>query len=154
MKKELEYLNQKETEIIMKLRTEHINLNHYLHHINYHTDGNCPRCDVPETVEHFLMDCKGFHGSVCLSLHKNNTDFMEARQQMRKRLRDITIFFKNAANFTVNNILFPHTWQGSPRKGKDFKEKEKKFLEIRVEILKTIVNFVNRTKRFKTDFGI
>ena len=39
MKKELEYLSQKECEIIMKLRTEHINLNQYLHHINYHPDG-------------------------------------------------------------------------------------------------------------------
>ena len=154
MKKELEYLDQKETEIIMKLRTEYINLNHYLHHIHYHSDGNCARCGVPETVEHFLIVCKGFHGSVCLSLHKNNTDFIIARQQMRKRLKNITIFFKNEANFTVNNILFPHTWQGLPKKGKDFKEKEKKFLDIRIDVLKTVIQFVRRTKRFKNDFGI
>ena len=31
MKKELEHLSQKECEIITKLRTEHINLNHYLY---------------------------------------------------------------------------------------------------------------------------
>ena len=40
MKDELEYFNQKDCEIIMKLRTEYINLNHYLHHINYHVDEN------------------------------------------------------------------------------------------------------------------
>ena len=154
MKKELEYLNQKETEIIMKLRTEYINLNHYLHHIHYHTDGNCKHCGVPETVEHFLIDCQGFHGSVCLSLHKNNTDFLVARQQLRKKLKNINIFFKNPVNFNVNNILFPHTWQGSPKRGKDFKKTEQKFLEIRVAVLKAVINYVNRTKRFKTDYGI
>ena len=105
-------------------------------------------------VEHFLIDCKGFHGSVCLSLHKNNIDFLVVRQKLRKKLRNINVFFKNAANFNVNNILFPHTWQGSPKRGKDFKKTEQKYLEIRVAILKAVINFVNQTKRFKTDFGI
>ena len=154
MKKELEYLNQRECEIIMKLRFEYINLNHYLHHVHYHPDGNCDHCGVPETVSHFLLDCKGFHDSPLLSLHKDNTDFVLARQQMRKRLRDIAIFFKYPINFNVQNILFPHLWQGEPKKGKDYKRMKKNYLDTRVAILKTVINFVNRTKRFKNDFGL
>ena len=39
VKRELEFLSQKQCEIIMKLRTEYINLNQYLHYINYHPHG-------------------------------------------------------------------------------------------------------------------
>ena len=45
--------------------------------------------------------------------------------------------------------------------GKDIQKEDgvlidwnKKFVEIRVAVLKVVINFVNRTKRFKTDFGI
>ena len=114
MNKELNYLNQKECEIIMKLRTEFINLNHYLHHINYHPDGLCDHCGVDETVSHFLIDCIGFRDSVCLNLHQDNTDFTIARKRLRYRLKKIAVFFRNPANFTVKNILFPHFWQLNP----------------------------------------
>ena len=159
LKKELEYLSKKECEIIMKLRTEYINLNHYLHHINYHADGNCEHCGVPETVSHFLEDCPGFKGSALLSLHKDNTDFTIARDKMRKRLKKLAIYFKYNQNFNAKNLLFPHLWQSDPYKEKNedkdnyLKIKERN-LKKRVQILKTVVNFVNDTKRFKNDFGI
>ena len=62
----MEYLSQKECEIIVKLRTEYINLNQYLHHIKYHSDGQCRHCKVQETVSHFLIDCVGFKDSMHL----------------------------------------------------------------------------------------
>ena len=154
MKDELEYLNKKECEIIMKLRTEYINLNHYLHHIHYHADGNCEHCGVPETVSHFLLDCIGYKKSLALSLNRKNVDFTVTRMQLRKKLKGIAVFFKHEKNFNVKNILFPHTWQGNPKRDKDFKKTKQKYLEKRVEILKAVINFVNKTKRFKNDFGI
>ena len=158
MKKELEYLSKKECEIIMKLRTEYINLNHYLHHINYHTDGNCDHCGVPETVSHFLIDCPGFKESALLSLHKDNTDFTIARQKMRKRLKKLAIYFKYDKNFNAENLLFPHLWQGNPikekNKGENYLKLKEKYLKKRVLILKTVINFVNSTRRFNNDFGI
>ena len=154
MRNELEFLSQKECEIIMKLRTEYINLNHYLHHIHYHSDGKCQHCGVPETVSHFLLDCPGFKDTALLTLHKNNTDFTIARQQMRKRLKKLAIFFKNNENFKAENLLFPQIWQGRPENNNDFKKNMDKYLKKRVEILKTVINFVNSTRRFKNDFGI
>ena len=47
-----------------------------------------------------------------------------------------------------------HIWQGCPKRDKDFRKTKLKFLEKRVEILKAVINFVNKTKRFKNDFGI
>ena len=106
MKDELEYFNQKECEIIMKLRTEYINLNHYLHHVNYHTDGKCQHCGVAETVSHFLIDCKGSSEAIA-SLHKDNINYKNARHQMRKRLRDIAIFHKDEKNLMLK-ICYLH----------------------------------------------
>ena len=185
MRKELEFLNQRECEIIMKLRTEYVNLNQYLHHINFHPDGKCEHCGVVESVSHFLIDCIGFkkeknkekkkeiaklnglnesketnesNKSNELNESNNNdkdkVDFSIARKQMRKRLRGIAIFFKQEKNFNAMNILFPHTWQGNPKRDKDFKKNEKKFLEKRIAILKAVINYVDRTRRFKNDFGI
>ena len=153
MKDELEYFNQKECEIIMKLRTEYINLNHYLHHVNYHVDGKCKNCGVAETVSHFLIDCKGSSEAVA-SLHKDSINYEKARCQMKKRLRDIAIFYKNEENFNVKNLLFPHIWQGIPKRDHNYKATKQKYLDKRVAILKTVVNFVHRTKRFKNDYGI
>ena len=156
MNRELNYLNQNECEIIMKLRTEYINLNHYLHHINHHPDGLCDHCNVEETVSHFLIDCIGFHDSLCLNLHQDNIDFTIARKRLRQRLKKIAIFFRNPINFSAKNILFPHLWQLKPiydkRKKSDYHKKKADNLIKRVEILKAVINFVRETKRFKNDF--
>ena len=60
VKNELKYLNWKESEIITKLQTEHINLNHYLFTMNIMDDFNCKRCKgpnimAPEMVSHFFF---------------------------------------------------------------------------------------------------
>ena len=106
-----------------------------------------------DSVSHFLLDCKGASEAIA-SLHKDNVNYEEARQQMRKRLRDIAIFYKNDKNFNVHNLLFPHIWQGAPKRDQNYKKVKQKYLEKRIAILKTVVNFVHRTKRFKNDYGI
>ena len=121
--------------------------------MKYHVDGKCSNCGVAETVSHFLLDCPGSSEAVA-SLHKDSVNYTKARLQMRKRLRDIAIFYKDEKNFNVRNLLFPHIWQGSPKRDENFKKMKKKFLEKRVAIIKTVINFVHRTKRFKNDFGI
>ena len=100
---------------------------------------------MAETVSHFLIDCKGSSEAV-VSLQKDSINYENARHQMRKRLRDIAVFYKNENNFNVKNLLFPYIWQGVPKRDHNYKETKQKYLDKRVAILKTVVNFVHRTK--------
>ena len=158
MKNELKYLTQKECEIIMKLRTEHINLNHYLYTMDIVNSYNCKWCtklpmEVPETVDHFLLNCKGCVKDVIKSLHKNNVEYDGFRNILKKELRKISSFFKQPNHFTVQNILFPHVWQqrlNGTRKSDNWKRDGTYY---RVEILKAVVKFVLNTKRFRNDYG-
>ena len=114
MKNEFRFLNQKECEIITKLRTEHINLNHYLFTMGVlkgKNDYKCRCCKVSDTVNHYLMDCPGVSDKMHQKLHKNNVDYNRQRLLLLKKLRKVSIFFKNGLNFNVQNILFPHVWQ-------------------------------------------
>ena len=40
-----------------RLRIGHVGLNEYLTKFNMANDQNCSRCNVPESVQHFLIDC-------------------------------------------------------------------------------------------------
>ena len=71
----------------------------------------CRRCNTPETVDHFLMDCWGVKNEMHQKLRKNNVDYSICRMKLRKNLRKTTTFCKNPLNFNTINILFPHTWQ-------------------------------------------
>ena len=155
MKNELKFLNKNECEIIMKLRTEYINLNNYRNYIGDHETGNCRHCNVQETVSHYLIDCPGFTNRIELDLFINNKNFTILRNKMKKELRKITVFFKQEINFNARNILFPHIWQLKPkRKDENYQQTIEKNLNKRVKILKQIAKFVNETKRFKTNIGI
>ena len=108
-----------------------------------------------ETVDHYLMDCTGYRSEMIRSLYKHNMDFNIIRNKLRNKLRKIDVFFKNKRNFNTINILFPHTWQRriiSYQKDNQMKTEWKKIrLRKRVAILKAVVEFVRKTKRFKTD---
>ena len=72
MRKKLKYLTQKECEIITKLRTEHVNLNHYLFTmgiIKREHGYKCKFYNAPETVDHYLMDCPGAQDEMIKDLH-------------------------------------------------------------------------------------
>ena len=47
---------------------------------------------------------------------------------MRKRLKDIAVFYENEKNFNVRNLLFPHIWQGAKR-DHNYKKIKQKYLE-------------------------
>ena len=103
-----------------------------------------------------MSDCKGSSEAVA-SLHKDSVNYESARHQMRRGLKDIAIFYKNQKNFNVQNLLFPHIRQGAPKRDHNYRKMKQKYLEKRVAILKTVINFVHRTKpskRLKNDYGI
>ena len=154
MKNELQHLTQKECEIINKLRTERINLNHYLYTIGIKDDYKCKKCNHPETVDHFLLDCPGYTDKFAQQLFKNNVDYNIQRNKLKKELRKITIFFKHERNFTIQNLLFPHIWQRKlTGKGKH-QDWNRDGVYYRTQILKAVAKFVMNTKRFNDDYGI
>ena len=62
-------------------------------------------------MDHFLLDCGGCKKEMLRSLHKNNVEYDEFRNKLKRELKKITPFFKYPHRFTVQNILFPHIWQ-------------------------------------------
>ena len=51
--------NRKEEEIMTRLGKGHSNLNR-IHIIGRHPTGLCERCQVPETLEHVLVNCRKY----------------------------------------------------------------------------------------------
>ena len=49
---------RKKEVIISRLRLGRCRLHAYLHEMDIHTDGLCNTCDIPETINHFLMSCQ------------------------------------------------------------------------------------------------
>jgi hypothetical protein len=43
--------------LITRLRLGKCKLHKYLHDIKKHPSGHCDECHVPETIEHFLLEC-------------------------------------------------------------------------------------------------
>ena len=141
-----------ETKIISKLRCEYINLNGYKYFTFDETNGKCIYCDVEETVDHFLINCKGNDNEYVTYNNELEMDYNIVRSKLRKELRNVSIFFKEEKNFTSLNILFPQIWQKNPNKtNPEYKEIKKKNMEREVEILKCVVRFVQNTKRFKKE---
>ena len=50
--------NRKREVIKTRLRLGKCNLNSYLKIMNRHRDGNCDTCNTPETIEHFILECR------------------------------------------------------------------------------------------------
>ena len=102
-----------------------------------------------------MIKCPGVLDEMHQKLNRNNVNYDKQRLILRKKLRKITVFFKNELNFTTQNILFPHIWQKSLRihgsKRKDNWTRDG--LYFRVQILKAVVKFVYATRRFSNDFG-
>ena len=46
--------------ILFRLCTGHCQLNHHLSRIGLHPDGLCARCEIPETVDHFIEVCSKY----------------------------------------------------------------------------------------------
>ena len=155
MRNQLKYLKQFESEIINKLRSEYINLNGYKNFKFNETNGKCIYCNVEETVEHFLIKCKGSKSEYANFHNDFEMDYDIIRAKFRKTLKTISIFFKEEKNFNITNILFPQCWQNQPKKtNPEYHDIKEKNLAREVKILKCVVRFVQDTKRFKKEkFG-
>ena len=46
---------------ITRLRLGKCKLNKYMHEIKAHPDGLCASCQVPQSIEHILLDCTASH---------------------------------------------------------------------------------------------
>ncbi|KAE9391865.1 hypothetical protein BT96DRAFT_754846, partial [Gymnopus androsaceus JB14] len=53
-------LSHPEASILTQLQTGHTGLNHHLHQIGAADSPNCAHCNVPETMEHFLLTCQHY----------------------------------------------------------------------------------------------
>ena len=135
-KNELKYLNGKQCELIVKLRSEHIRLNNYRFKILNEIKSPICHCQKEiETVEHFIESCEIFNNQ---------------RETLLFNLKQIDPFYQNNNNNNTINILFPHIWQKQPRwNDSNYKQIKKDNLYTRIEILKSICLFVKETKRFK-----
>ena len=70
-------------------------------------------------------------------------------------LKNVSPFFNNMYHFNAINILFPHFWQLKPSpRDKNYKSKLKDKTLIRVKLLKIVIDFVIKTKRFDGNYGI
>ena len=116
MRSQLKFLKQFETEIIIKLRSEYINLNGFKNFKFDDTNGKCIYCNVEETVEHFLLNCKGSQSEYANYHNEMELDYNIVGSKFKKELRKISIFFKQEKNFNIINILFPHVWQLEPKR--------------------------------------
>ena len=80
--------------LITRLKLGKCRLHNCLHRINRHDTGHCDTCHVPETVEHFILNCPAsniFYKSSTVTtlpaalLSAENTDFIYNRVKILKR---------------------------------------------------------------------
>ena len=76
---------RREDIIMTRLRIGHSGLNKTLKVIGKHEDGLCERCQVEESVQHVIMDCR---------------EYVRERERMRVRLRQLGM-----QEFTLRGIL-------------------------------------------------
>jgi len=79
------------TTAIFLLGTGHCRLHSHLHKIRLHPDGLCDTCDIPETVEHFLMQ---------------SGKYAEARHKLQRSIQNLNINFdQGSATFTTQRAI-------------------------------------------------
>ena len=127
-------LNNHQCGIIIRLITEHIELNQYLHskQIKCPTNDkippspNCTKCNKPESVKHFLTSCK---------------KYKYQRSILSSKLRQCHGIFRYYNKIPIKYVLFPYLI---------------KKIEIhqQITIWKEILNYTKNTKRFKNLFKI
>ena len=132
LKREKAYMSFNETAIIVRLRTEHIELNKYnniIYAYGKQTDSKCNECKVDETVTHFICKCKRYANQ---------------RKWLYDELCKCNSAFRNKNEvLDIKRLLFPHQYQGKPGKHEN--------LMMRIKILKLVCKYVSMTKRFIND---
>ena len=137
---EMYKLSSKNSIIIHKLRTEHIELNGYLHALKSHPSDQCKECKIMETVSHFVMNCP-----------KYNT----IRDELRLALIRIDERFNEEYFFNIENLLFPHLWVELPKPDdEEYKSLWNEATIKRVSVLNLVCKYVYNSKRFNDDITI
>ena len=129
--KEFNELSRSESSIISKLRTEHIELNKYTNIVYAKGEQTSPMCSCgkeEETVKHYLMKCENYN---------------EQRKEMWDTMELIDEFYKEKSNRTIRRLLFYYKYQQKSH----LKEK----ILIRVNLIKEIIKFIIKTKRFEKE---
>jgi ribonuclease HI len=67
--------NRKKEKIMTRIRLGHCFLNYYLHRINLHPSGLCQYCQTPETLQHFIFNCKHYNITEHLKIDNFKTLF-------------------------------------------------------------------------------
>ena len=152
LRNQLKLLSKYESEVVNKLRSQCINLNGYKQYKYGESNGKCIYCNVEETVEHFLLKCKGSKNEYVNYHNDFEMDYDIIRNKFRNNLIKCAIFFQQEKNFNALNLLFPHIWQQDPiNTDPKYKEIKEKNLNRESEILKCVVQFVKETKQFKKE---
>ena len=129
--KEYNLLSRSEVGIITRLRTQHIELNYYTNIIfskGEQTSSLCSCGKSKETVFHYLMQCENYRNE---------------RKEMWETIELIDEFFKIKSNKTIKKLLFYYKHQD--------KAHLRARIDVRVDIIKQIIKFVAKTKRFDSD---
>jgi ribonuclease HI len=85
--------NRKREVIMTRLRFGKSQLNYYMHIMRMHKDGTCDECKIPETIEHFLLNCT-----------KNKLLTDELREICRGKNIQMTLGAILTDNVTLNTI--------------------------------------------------
>ena len=131
---EKKYLSFNQSAIMLRLRSEHIELNKYNNVIyakGEQTSDKCDYCDQIETVEHFICHCEKF------SVLRN-----VMIDELKQFDSDINCIDNNG-KIKIKRLLFPHAFQD--------KAYLKENILKRVKQLKIVCNFVKNTGRFNND---
>ena len=139
---EQKILNPKKMCIINKLRSEHINLNNYLHfHFKKeYTNNKCIHCNCIESVKHYLTECKLFDNQ---------------RKKLYRSLRKIDVNYKFKHKINTRLLLFPFLYQDWSNKDEiDYNIINENNTFKRVHIYNAICKYVKRTNRFNGKYGI
>lgn len=108
--KALANLEKGRVSIIFQLRSGHIALNAYLFkHANKSVSSpNCSKCNVPETVDHFLVRCKRFHRQRQIFRQTLKEENIKINPFNSKKLIDRPEIFFHLSNFVLQTERFHH----------------------------------------------
>ena len=127
-------LNVSETGIIIRLITEHIELNEYLFRLKLKCPktkeipptNKCNTCYSIESVRHYILKCK---------------KYKTQRQKLKKKLIKINHKFKYQKFQTMKYLLFPYKIHNNSKKQQ-------------AQIWREILSYIKGTKRFENLYDI
>lgn len=95
--------------IIFQLQSGHIALNAYLYKLYNNTvilSPNCENCQVPETVDHFLIHCKRFHKQRTTLRQAIKKEGIKVNPYVSSKLIDQPDVFFLLSNYVLNTNCF------------------------------------------------